>query len=295
MLAIAAMILCASALRAQPPSIPAYSQALEDRVGPHGRDVQIAIYRRGEQVLVFVAAHHAFDHDNPTMRAVDAAYAIAAPRYVIVEGFPTALGENPAPIVALVRQHDKPDAPTFARSEPVHAAWLAMAHGVHFIGGEPTDAEQVDALVAKGYTRADIMFAYLVRDIGQSVRAGEIADAGDAKFADRFSFYAKADARDLHGQEMTLAEFAARYCAAFGMDYTADPKLEVEADPGLDTLVGHVLRDDMVVRDAHIFEAIKSALAAHHSVMIVYGGSHWTTLSAALEHWLGKPETRVID
>jgi hypothetical protein len=50
----------------------------------------------------------------------------------------------------------------------------------------------------------------------------------------------------------------------------------------------------MMTRDQHLLGLIEQQLAKRHSVLVVYGGSHWSTLSAALEKRLGKPKVRAF-
>ena len=70
------------------------------------------------------------------MRAVEAAFAKIRPQVVIVEGFPTAMGEDPPPLVAEGHRNGAPDADEFARSEVMHAAAIALRRGIPFLGGE---------------------------------------------------------------------------------------------------------------------------------------------------------------
>jgi Asp/Glu/hydantoin racemase len=46
---------------------------------------------------------------------------------------------------------------------------------------------------------------------------------------------------------------------------------------------------DMTTRDQHILATIEKELALKKRVLVVYGGSHWTTLSQVLEKKYGKP------
>jgi hypothetical protein len=55
----------------------------------------VARYRKGNQRLVFVGVHHAFEPNSPTMKAVKSGFNHAQPKIVILEGFPTPMGENP--------------------------------------------------------------------------------------------------------------------------------------------------------------------------------------------------------
>lgn len=269
------------------PVIPPFTAALEARVAPPTAPF-IAVYTRDGRTLVFVAARHSFT-PGPTFAAVERGFRLAKPHYVIVEGFPTALGENPPPIVAEAKRHGARDVDAFARSEAMHAAAAAIAAGIPFIGGEPTDAEQAAVLTQQGYTRSDVLFAYLVREIGQLFRSKQINDPRDPVLARLFDAAARADAHSLGAPPMTLAEFGRRYRAVFGTDYRTDRARITRADPAKDTAVGRLLRASMVARDRHLFGLITRALTAHGRVLVVYGGSHWVTLSGSLEAVLRRP------
>jgi hypothetical protein len=90
-------LLIVAAHAESPPSL-----AREDRVAPSSIELErktepwcpgdcaigvpfVASYHRGTQRLVFVGAHHAFEPDSPTMRAVDAAFTKFRPEMVILE------------------------------------------------------------------------------------------------------------------------------------------------------------------------------------------------------------------
>ena len=45
----------------------------------------------------------------------------------------------------------------------------------------------------------------------------------------------------------------------------------------------------MNVRDRHLLATIEKELTLKERVLVVYGGSHWITLSEALQKRLGKP------
>jgi hypothetical protein len=112
----------------------------------------VASYRKGTERLIFVGAHHAFQPNDPTMRAVEAGFDQFQPEVVILEGFPTAWGENPPPLVADAHRYGTAGADEFARSEGIYAASIALERAVPFIGGEPTREEQNQVLKAKGFT-----------------------------------------------------------------------------------------------------------------------------------------------
>jgi hypothetical protein len=45
----------------------------------------------------------------------------------------------------------------------------------------------------------------------------------------------------------------------------------------------------MVARDEHLWATIQRQLDVKKRVLVVYGGSHWTTLSEMLRMKLGRP------
>ena len=277
-----------------------YSPALERRVQPwcpapcNLLVPFVATYRKGSEALVFVASRHAFNERDPTMRAVSWGFAAARPAVVIVEGFPTAMGEDPPPVVQEAYRHGTTQADGYAKGEAMHAASLALSSGVPFMGGEPTRAQQIEVLERKGYTPGDIALAYLVGSLSQGLRSGDLSNASDPRLPTQFARWAKGFSDQYRLQPLTLEEFTLRYRSVFGVDYKEDPQVVQRSDPGPDTPVARLNQTDMIVRDEHILETIVKQLAARRRVLIVYGGSHWTTLSQALEKRLGKPRIDVF-
>jgi hypothetical protein len=136
----------------QKTEIPLFSEALAKERGPTEAPF-IVTYRSAGKVLTFVGADHVFTSDNSTIDSVRRAYAETDPSWVIVEGFPTALGQNPEPILQSVRRRDRPDADPYANSEAVFTASQAVARNVPFIGGEPTTVEEMNSRTQKGSCR----------------------------------------------------------------------------------------------------------------------------------------------
>ena len=174
--------------------IPLFSEALAKERGPTEAPF-IVTYRPGAKVLTFVGADHVFTNDNSTIDSIRRAFADTNPSMVIVEGFPTALGRNPEPILQAVRRRDAPDADSFAQGEPAFTASLALARNVPFVGGEPTMTEEIDGLVAKGYKRDDVLFAFVLRSLGQARRSGEMRVGNAAAFKARYERESRAVAQ----------------------------------------------------------------------------------------------------
>jgi hypothetical protein len=269
--------------------IPPYSEALARERGPTEAPFRVT-YRSANKVLTFVGADHVFTRENSTVDVVRRAFDDLDPFVVIVEGFPTALGKNFAPIADAARRRERADADAFALSEAVFAASLALARDVPFYGGEPSLAEELDGLVAKGYERGNVQFAVLLRTLGQARRSGEMPVGDPAAFTARFAREADAVARMAGTAPATESQFVADYRRIVGVDPVSDDRMPRRYDPGTGTLLQRMAADNMRVRDEHLLSTILEQLAAHDRVLVVYGSSHWTTLSRALETRLGKPK-----
>jgi hypothetical protein len=271
-----------------PVKVPLYTHELALKREPRPFPFT-AIYSRDAHRLAFVAAKHENGDDTATATSIRHAFDLLHPDLVILEGFPARLGENPPQIVAIASSRGAPGANPFASSETMLAANMAIKTHVPFVGGEPSDKQQVEALEQGGFTAPEIMFADLLKVFPQFIRSGVVTGPADPKFASLYDQLSATIARNRGEQPMPWSEFEARYRTIFGTGPAADPMLASRPIPSAPTLVGRLLAAEGQVRDQAIFSLIRDALATHRSVLIVYGGSHWTTLSDALERQLGRP------
>ena len=271
------------------PAIPLYSQQLADELEPSKTAPWVATYRSGKKVLGFVAADHVFTAENPTIEAIRRAFADVNPSRVIVEGFPTALGESPEPILQSLGRREGPDADPYAKSEAIFAVSQARSRNVPFVGGEPTIVEEMDALVAKRYNRDDVRFAMLLRGLGVSRRSGGMP-AGDAEaFSTAYRQAARSFAYMTRTESMSEKDFITTYLRIVGTDPISDVEMPDRGNPGTETVLQRMSADNMRIRDEHLYSTILRELGEHDRVLVVYGSSHWTTLARALQAKLGKP------
>jgi hypothetical protein len=231
------------------------------------------------------------------MRAVAAGFVAIQPKVVIVEGFPTAMGADPAPLVAEARHYGTPDADDYGRGEPMYAASLALNRGIPFMGGEPTREEEIQVLKAKGFTDADIAFGASAGELSQLFRSRDMPDLSVeslVKFYPQVVQTLKLPLND-GGWAMdapSLEDFRQHYRQLYAVDIVGDEQFPLRIDVGDTTRHGEQNRIGMMTRDRHLLGLIEQQLTDRHSVLVVYGASHWSTLSAALEKRLGKPRVR---
>ncbi len=249
----------------------------------------VANYQKGPEHLVFVGALHAFQAGSPTMRAVESGFGKIQPAIVILEGFATAMGENPSALVAEAHRYGTAGADEFARSECIYAASVAIARAVPFIGGEPTREEQMQILRAKGFMDADLAFSGLLNGYSQALRSGDMVDTSAqsvTKIYPRLADNLKAPTNrgGWNLRAPTFEDFRERFKGMYGVDIVGDDKLPLRIDVVNDnTRNGQQARVNMMTRDRHLLGLIEQQLAEKHAVLVVYGSSHWATLSAALQ------------
>jgi hypothetical protein len=236
-----------------------------------------------------VAAEHSSDRGSATHRAVREAFDRVRPTKVIIEGIPTELGQNPADFVEMARTSDRPDAEPYARGEAGYAAQLAVQAGVPFQGGEPSEAQLTDALIAQGFDPVDVLFTDVLAILPQAIRGGQISGPADPNFERVFRLRVVARAMERNNPpRVNLDDFARWYRAQFGTDYRTDPEFTSRADPAKETEVGRVLRAQSLLRDRHLLDLILQKVEERHRVLVVYGGTHRTTLAGPLNSALGR-------
>lgn len=281
-------------------TIPLYTADLDVRLQPWcpKRCVDAipftATYHHGDQTLVFVAAHHDFREQSATKRAVAAGFEVVAPALVIVEGFPTAMGEDPTPLVEEARRRGTPQATEYSKGEGMYAASLALKRAVPFVGGEPTRKEVLQALKEAGFSERDVAFAYLAGALAQALRAKTLQDAADPAFPATFEVWARGFHDQYQLAPLSVDEFAAIYQETFGVDLRHDAHVSDRVEPRAPSWVGRLKQVEMHTRDVHLLSLIETSLRERKTVLIVYGGSHWSTLSSSLEQRLGPARIRVF-
>ena len=284
----AASVLAGCATAVRPTTlVETYSDQLVETGEPANYPYVAEHARRGAR-LAFVAAAHSADRGSPTHQQVRRAFEHLKPTAVIIEGIPSEWGENPLPIVELARSTDDPAAEPYARGEAGYAASLALNAGVPFLGGEPTERDQTAALVAQGFSPVDIFNTDLLKVLPQSIRGGEITELGDESFQRVFRRWAVSLASERDDPpRVHLDDFTRWYQVQYGVDYRGDPLFDKRADPGADTTAGAILRAQALVRDRHLLGVILDTLKTRQRVLVVYGGTHRTTLARALSRELG--------
>lgn len=252
------------------------------------------VYSGCGKQLAFIAAEHGNDPDSDTFKAVTAAMA-NAPDLVLIEGVPHSRGANFQPLV----DYAQSVAGTPGDSEPMLTTRLAIGAGIDVMGAEPDDADVLAYAKREGIGATDVIGFYVLRQLPQMVRAGDVDGPNDPRMAgviaDLVPYFAQ-DAGlspDAVADIDTLPEFATWYAALNGStfaqsntSYDVSPSSNIPA-PKPTNRIADTVAD---ARDAFILKRIEEALAEHDEVLIVYGGSHQTVQDPSLRAAFGAPE-----
>lgn len=254
----------------------------------------LAVFERGGRTLGFVTAVHTTERNSRTFSAIRQGLERVRPAALVLEGFPAAWGDNPAKIVEDTRRMTAADADSWERGEGVYAASLAVARGVPFRGGELTDAELHRALTAEGFATDDVFFTSLLGPLAQDLRAKTFAGPADPRFEPAFDGWAGPIAKDIGRKPPSLSEFEGWYVKTFGISLEKDPRWSERGGPGERELPGRIGRASNLLRDRRLFELSLRMLNERRRVLVVYGGSHLSSLWRALEGALERPRIVTI-
>jgi hypothetical protein len=281
---------CAAApLRPAPERLQPWTTALRDR---QPEEAFASVYKIGGKRLVFLAAKHDNREDSPTFRLIRDAYAAFAFDTVIVEGYPTSRGPNPARLFEYAAQSGGSGG-FVEGGETVPAVLGARQEGATLWGGEADDSDVKARILASGFAGEDLLGFYVLRNIPQWIQERKIDDAGDPRLQPLVEAALARNREALALPPSALpgfAEWAAWYRRLNGVEIGAGFVTE-EVGPladgrfGTNPIAAAVSR----ARDAYLHDLVIAHLNAGESVLVVFGASHLMIHRPALDAALGRP------
>jgi hypothetical protein len=255
-------------------------------------DAFAAVYARGTQQLIFVAAKHTTRVDSLTFRLIDEAYASFHINTAIVEGPPYSRGANADRLMKWVDAQREIDG-SIEAGETFPAVRGARAQGAAVFGGEPDDAYLREQVIAKGFSEQDILGFYTLRSIPQWVGEEKIHGADDDRVRPLVKSELEHNWERLSLPSTVLPDYAAwaQWYAqtnhkAFGAAF--DPE---EGAPLADGRYGSNKIAEAIshVRDEFLLNIIAQHWNKDESIIVVFGASHLMILRPALDSMLGDP------
>jgi hypothetical protein len=256
----------------------------------------VAKLEKGEKRVLYLAALHTLGakdpFETPTFKSIHALVNRYRPRVVVVEGYKT--GDELSP-PSISKHAAKCEAEKFKTcGEPAFVVLEAKRIGADFISGEPSERFILESVLAEGRVEKDLLGFYLVRQIPQWRKSGELKDF-DRKAEDLLALY-----RELFGSSISfsLAEFRDWYRTHVNvpkqlLDVTTD---DVAPNSGQGaTYLQQISSQVGRIRDRSIVETIEKMVNKFSNVLVVYGASHLLTQRPALESGLGKAGVFVVE
>lgn len=282
---------CAAApLRPAPEKFEPWTTSLRDR---QPEDAFAAVYKRGRQRLVFVAAQHANRQDSLTFRLIRDAYANFQFDAVIAEGFPTSRGLDPPSIFEYVARSGANAEGFVEGGETVPTVLGARQQKANLWGGEPDDLEVKARVLADGLPGADLLGFYVLRNIPQWIGERKIENAGDTHLKLLVEAALASNRAALQFSPQVLASYHewAGWYERLNRKPLGDGFATEEVGPLADGKFGtnRIAFAVSRARDEYLHKLIIGHLNAGESVLVVFGGSHLMIQRPALDAAIGRP------
>ena len=268
-----------------PGAVVTFDPAREAELYPEGKPL-LALYQSGGSQLGWVAAVHG--DDAATAETIRRTFDLVQPRSVILEGFPTEMGPNPARVLAAIREG--------ARNETMLAVEQALNADATVWGGEPTERQRIAALRERGFAAEDILFAAFFGPLEQDQREGRFGDVDEPAFDEAFAVWAVIIASEQGVDDVpTALAFRSWFERTFGKPIEQDAEWWTRGWPGRLGVGSDIARTSNHVRDVHVYELTITRLNEDRHVVVVFGGSHLSSVWSALERSLGTPTIKRFD
>lgn len=243
-------------------------------------------YSRGKFDLRFIAANHSSDIHSPTHQMIEAQFAAFKPEAVIIEGMSTHDGptwDDTIEQYFLKRANAmKANTPT-QLPEPYFTLLEANKQGKRIYSGEPSECDNIKDLISKGYKADDdyCCFSVLLEVCSLSCYPanGKLEDIWQRNYN---SFQTKLTNHLSFSVESFYSWFKQKTNEQFVIEKVTSQYIA----PGVTKPFGsinHLAGTLSRFRDQTILETIGHSLQDNERVLVVYGGSHHSTLRPALE------------
>jgi hypothetical protein len=221
--------------------------------------------------LYYIAADHANVASSPTFILVSRVFENLPIDAVVIEGLQRSYGFSPECILQSFKSQRHGD--FYRWGEPSFAAILASERSIPFTGAEPDDKSVCQQLLAKGYSREDVIGFYFLRQIPQYRRDHTIADKGFRRAFTDFVSTIK-PALGLDDQSFDYSQFL-HWCRVRNGTNFIPENLEID--------------DVAPLSEGKLFTQRISAAVGQIRVLVIYGASHLATQRRVLQSLLGEP------
>jgi hypothetical protein len=243
----------------------------------------VAKYQTVVQSVTYLASFHSQDKESPTFQLLDKLFSTFNFDLLLVEGVPKAGGLN-NPKVASWAQRQAAEG-SFTGYETAYAISRAIPNNTHFSGCEPDEDFLKTKLVQLGYPIEQFYFFRFA----QSSFQNQFSDK--PKLSENFIEFMKnlnnVDDKSKHLLKILFDEWM-KEGETDQIDLT---QLEQRLMPDLHgtNSLSKISGQICLLRDVEILNNLSLFLKSYSAILLVCGGSHWSTQRLALENTLGSP------
>lgn len=262
------------------------------RVGSLAPAPYLAKYSGCGKILNFIAANHTNDPDSPTFTLIEQILSADSNiGFVLVEGLPESYGISNSQVVAFATSTKG----TQGDSETLLAVRRASDLGIAFQGAEPGDEVVLAQAERAGISSSDVFAFYVLRQIEQSVRSGQLDSHKDPRLQSILAQLLDSLV-DQTGREKaefasvsSLDGFKAWYRDLNGEGFNSSFRYEDVYPTSPQHARPSNSLSDLVsdIRDRVIIQKIEETLSRHQNVVVVYGSSHHDIQRPVLEAAFG--------
>lgn len=240
----------------------------------------------GEKKIVYFGSSHTNDPEDPLFQQIQEKFQESAPEMVYIEGWRSA-NERKEQIRETLKKENIEDVKKEGESH--FALKLAVDAGADFESPEPDFSDEINYLLEKGFSKKDIFYFYMYRDIDQYLRQNKNRSMDEcAKYLRPYFARFKKDS-DWEENELNLWQEE----ILSELNVEDDEKYNSAVDPipweGKPQIVlNEISRNSSNFRDRYILQRIIEGLKKYNKIFVVYGSAHAVkqedALRAAIVH-----------
>lgn len=243
----------------------------------------VSTYIKQQKTLKYLAAEHQNNIESETFKTVKTVIEDFKPDVMILEGFTDESG-----MLRHSLECEKEGVQKCGESE--YAITLGQKLDIKFTAGEPSEFQILERLLKLGYTTDDLIGFYLVRQIPQWRRHGDLNPQHIDKQIEREGKrIQKSDLKVNPGY--TWKQFTEWYEKNLGKKFNLDTISTKDLAPQISenpTFLNIISREVDVVRERSIILKIEAMLNKYDKVLVIYGSGHLVKHREVLRDMLGE-------
>lgn len=242
--------------------------------------------------LSYIATLHSTEEESETFKLISKTILDAQVELIIVEGISNSLSFSPKSVQDWASLQGKNG--NYEGFETAFTIKTCISSNIPFIGGEPSEEYIYTQLLKQSFKTEDYLFYSFTQQIFQAKEANAL---DSLNIEDYFKEYITEKTKNLNLKKTyNFTEFN-KWFQKNNFDIFSISSLYPETCAPYESgklLTQRVSSAICILRDMYTVGVIEKALIQFNNVMIVYGGSHWSTQKMVLAQAIGLPKFEKI-